>query len=200
MNVWRAKTGKPVGETRQGVLSPTQLIGACGDLWCVFTRTDTEREHQPGWEQLATWAPKLLLIAAAASSYGLNIAHAPATAAARTIAALPPTALVTTEVVLMVIVRRAAAYRALGLAAEQSQSGQPTPVKTGQARTRRDLHAQTRELADAWDASGRQVTGADLARELGTSTRHGRRLLAVHRAAVNASTNDPQPTEEVESR
>lgn len=163
------------------------FVGACGDLWCALTRTVTDRGS--GWEQVTVWAPKLLLVAAATASYGLNVAHAPATSAARTVAALPPTALVVTEVVLMLIVRRAAAYRTLQLT--NPEFDRPWPGDTEQVGTVRDLRAETGRLVDAWQAHGRQLTGTDLARQLGTSARHARRLLAAHRAA--ASTNDRQP-------
>lgn len=88
----------------------------------------------------------------------------------------------------MVIVRRAGRYRALRLnAAAQLEVAGPAQPVTG-----RDLHAETERLVAVWEAHGRQVTGADLARPLGTSTRHGRRLLAAHRAG-DATANDWQP-------
>ncbi|MGH8886273.1 MAG: hypothetical protein ACRDYX_14065 [Egibacteraceae bacterium] len=116
-------------------------------------RTDARSDDGFGWEQLADWAPKLLLIAAAAGSYGLNIAHAPPTAPARTVAALPPTALVVTEVVLMVIARRAARYRALRLTVGRPGTEQPESA-IGQAKTVPDLRAETDRLVAAWDAAG----------------------------------------------
>jgi len=171
------------------------FVGACGDLWCALTRTEADRGS--GWEQATVWAPKLLLIAAAAASYGLNIAHAPASSAARTVAALPPTALVVTEVVLMLIVRRAAAYRTLRLTVQHLGPGQSQSGDIEGAGAVRDLRAETGRLVDTWQARGRQLTGTDLARQLGTSPRHARRLLAAHRATASTTNRQPSHKDEV---
>ncbi len=90
------------------------FIGSCGDLFFALTRTALEQDWRG---RVVTWSPKLLLIAAAAGSYGLNIAHASATPAARVVAALPPTALVVTEIILMIVIRGAATLRAARIAA-----------------------------------------------------------------------------------
>ncbi|MGH8895645.1 MAG: DUF2637 domain-containing protein [Egibacteraceae bacterium] len=134
------------------------FIGSCGDLWCALTRTDAE----DGWRRMAAWSPKLLLVAAAAGSYGLNIAHAPATAPARVVAALPPTALVVTEVVLMFIVRRAARFRTARLAMD-TEAPAPPPI------AHRDLRAEARQLITARETHGSKVNGTELARQLGTA-------------------------------
>jgi Protein of unknown function (DUF2637) len=173
------------------------FIGACGDLFFALVRTGVEQD----WRGRAmVWSPKLLLIAAAVGSFGLNIAHAPATPAARVVAALPPTALVVTEIILMIVIRGAATLRAARIAAglvtvtrdgdadlEQEQPATPA----GQpAEADRDLRAQARELIGGWQAAGVAVTGAQLAAQLSTSPRHGRRLLAEYRASHTAVSNN----------
>lgn len=67
----------------------------------------------------------------------------------------------------------------------------PPEQLAGPARpaTERDLHAETEQLVADRLAAGRSITGTDLARQLGTSARHGRRLLAAHRGAVDATSN-----------
>lgn len=128
-------------------------------------------------------------------------AHAPPTGPARTVAALPPTALVVTEVVLMVIVRRAARYRILRLTGDAQHSYQQLkPAGSAQLTTGRDLHAEARQLIAIWQADGLQITGADLARQLGTSARHGRRLLAAYRAGIGANSNGRQPERPINAR
>lgn len=176
------------------------FIGACGDLFFALTRTTVEQD----WRGRAgTWSPKLLLIAAAAGSYGLNIAHAPATPAARVVAALPPTALVVTEIILMIVIRGAATLRAVRIAAglvTVTADGHADPeqerpaASAGQpAEAERDLRAQARELINDWQAAGVAVTGAQLATQLGTSPRHGRRLLAEYRANHTAVSSNGDP-------
>jgi hypothetical protein len=164
------------------------FIGSCGDLWCALTRTDAE----DGWRRITAWSPKLLLIAAAAGSYGLNIAHAPATAPARVVAALPPTALVVTEVVLMFIVRRAAHFRTARLAIG-TESPASTPI------AQRDLRAEARQLIAARERLGLKVNGTELANQLGTSARHGRRLLAEYRVEGAATSPNGHGSDDSES-
>jgi hypothetical protein len=161
------------------------FIGSCGDLWYALTRSDAE----DGWHRIAAWSPKLLLIAAAAGSYGLNIAHAPATVPARVVAALPPTALVVTEIVLMFIVRRAVHFRTARLAID-TEALAPTPI--GQ----RDLRTKAHQLIAAHQTRGHQINGTELARQLGTSARHGRRLLAEYRAEAAAVSPNGENSEE----
>lgn len=169
------------------------FIGACGDLFFALTRTAIDQDWRG---RVVVWSPKLLLIAAAAGSYGLNIAHAPATPAARVVAALPPTALVVTEIILMIVIRGAATLRAARIAAgliTVTEDSDPDPeqeesaTQAGRpAETDRDLRAQARELIGGWQAAGMAVTGTQLAAQLGTSPRHGRRLLAEYRASHTA--------------
>ena len=142
------------------------FIGACADLWAALTRTHTTTR---GWTaRLAGLSPKALLVAAAAASYGLNIAHAPPTVPARVVAALPPTALVVSEIIVMLVIRQAAHLRL-------------THTVTRSAAEGGDVKARAWRLLAAWDAAGISVNGTQLAAELGTSPRHGRRLIADYR-------------------
>jgi hypothetical protein len=50
-----------------------------------------------------------------------------------------------------------------------------------------DLQAHAREIYEAHKAAGRRMSGAALGRQLGTSERHGRRLLAEFRAKDEGS-------------
>jgi hypothetical protein len=50
-----------------------------------------------------------------------------------------------------------------------------------------DLQARAREIYEAHKAAGRRMSGAALGRQLGTSERHGRRLLAEFRAKDEGS-------------
>jgi Protein of unknown function (DUF2637) len=169
------------------------FVGACGDLWHTLTQTGCDQ--RPGWEHAGCWAPKGLLITAAAASYTLNIAHAPPTLAARTIAALAPTALVITEITLMLVVRAAAGHRTLRLTSTQPQPGQPTPSQPARPDTARDLRAEACRLLTEAQASGQPLSGAGLARQLGTSARHGRRLLAAYRTTTTVTDGrDPAGT------
>jgi hypothetical protein len=144
------------------------FIGSAADLWLALTRTpdDTARLR---W--LDGLAPKALLVSAASASYGLNTAHAPATWPARTVAAPPPTALVVTELLLLFIVRRAV----------RLHTTQPDPSETAPAAPKAGS-ADPAQVIATLQARGVNVNGTAVARELGTSARHGRRLLARYRA------------------
>lgn len=181
------------------------FIGACGDLFFALTRTVIDQDWRG---RVVVWSPKLLLIAAAVGSYGLNIAHAPAAPAARVVAALPPTALVITEIILMIVVRGAATLRAARIAAglvtvtgdgdQDSEQEQPVTPAGRPAEADRDLRAQAHESIRGWQAAGVAVTGAQLAAQLGTSPRHGRRLLAEYRAThTPVSSNGDHPYAEM---
>jgi len=50
-----------------------------------------------------------------------------------------------------------------------------------------DLQAQAQQVYEAHKAAGRRMSGAALGRQLGTSERHGRRLLAEFRAKEEGS-------------
>jgi len=50
-----------------------------------------------------------------------------------------------------------------------------------------DLHVPARQIYEAHQAMGRRVSGAELARQLGSSERHGRRLLAEFRTRDEGS-------------
>jgi len=150
------------------------FIGACADLWTALTRTPTSTR---GWTaRLAGLGPKALLVAAAAASYGLNIAHAPPTVPARVVAALPPTALVVSEIIVMLVIRQAAHLRLTHTP--------PTVRREGEGG---DVKARAWRLLAAWDAAGIAVNGTQLAAELGTSPRHGRRLIADYRHTLPAA-------------
>jgi len=83
-------------------------VATGADLW--FAVGTSQRQ----WWELA-W-PKLLLAGAAAVSFILNVAHAKHTWPARGVAALAPAALLLSVELLMLVVRRAAALRALRFA------------------------------------------------------------------------------------
>jgi hypothetical protein len=65
--------------------------------------------------------------------------------------------------------------------------GPPVYGRTARSGPTTSLQARAQQIyANHW-AAGRQVSGAELARQLGTSERHGRRLLAEVRTAVEGS-------------
>jgi hypothetical protein len=107
------------------------FVASAADLW--FAATGTGRAAAGAWQRLVAALPKLLLAVAAGGSFALNVAHAPAHLGARTIAALPPVALVLTFEILLVIVRRAVAARVARLTAQHPAgvaSGQPAETRT----------------------------------------------------------------------
>jgi hypothetical protein len=76
----------------------------------------------------------------------------------------------------------------LGLAGRGSDT--PGPDVTNQAAMsgpQADLQARALQIYEAHKATGRRMSGAALGRQLGTSERHGRRLLAEFRAKEEGS-------------
>jgi len=83
------------------------IVATGADLWFVTTA-----RQRKWWEVI--W-PKLLLCGAALVSFILNVAHADHNWAARGVAAIPPAALVLGVELLMMVLRRATALRAMRL-------------------------------------------------------------------------------------
>ena len=83
------------------------IVATGADLWFVTTA-----RQRKWWEII--W-PKLLLFGAALVSFILNVAHADHNWAARGVAAIPPAALVLGVELLMMVLRRATALRAMRL-------------------------------------------------------------------------------------
>jgi len=86
------------------------IVATGADLWFVTTA-----RQRKWWEII--W-PKLLLFGAALVSFILNVAHADHNWAARGVAAIPPAALVLGVELLMMVLRRATALRAMRLQEE----------------------------------------------------------------------------------
>jgi hypothetical protein len=75
--------------------------------------------------------------------------------------------------------------RVAGHGADMTGPAPDSPV--AMAGPERDLHGRARQLYKEYQAAGRRVSGAGLARRLGTSERHGRRLLAEFRTEDEGS-------------
>jgi hypothetical protein len=141
------------------------------------------------WDAWYAWA---LIAAATCVSVAINVAHAPATHAARLVAALPPVALLLAVELLMILARRCLAHAT----ASQAQPGAPQPEAAA-------LEAHTAALADrtgAGDARAAvaalvvqeragarpRLTGKQVAGLVGVKERRAQVLLREVRA------NDPQ--------
>jgi hypothetical protein len=192
------------------------FVASAADLW--FAATGTTRAAQGWWQHLVAALPKLLLAVAAGGSFALNVAHAPAHLGARTIAALPPAALVLTFEILLVIVRRAVAARVARLGAHHASvlvsaqppgtrtsarvgttqpapSRPPTPTSAGVGGGRRG-QATAERLAEvrALYLDGVTVAG-EIARRLNLPPSTTRRLLAVVKRDLASSQHPPGPGE-----
>lgn len=130
----------------------------------------------------ATWYPWMLLVLFFAFSVLGNAVHANAQhgvprltpLAAALVSAVPPVAL-------------GLAFHLLLRMVAPERPGAPLR-SLEPATTERDLQAAARELIDGASRTGSRLTGATLARTLGISDRHGRRLLA-NLVAVRESTD-----------
>ena len=137
-----------------------------------------------------------------AASVAFNIAHAPGRPVARLVFAMAPVALVLTTHLLMQQLtwrlqpaassaaqlpngdpqpdmpsRPAVTTKAIG-----SPAGPIRPSPADSSGPEADMEARARHIYQQHHSAGRRLSGAALAREIGASDRHGRRLLAVFRA------------------
>jgi hypothetical protein len=134
------------------------FVASAADLWC--SATGATRTADGLGQRAIAWLPKALLGLAAAGSFALNVAHAPAHLGARVVAGLAPAALVLTFEILMMVVRRAVAARVTRLSAHlPGASEQPPVTRTSSITPRRD---QRRAIAT--QTSGRRRTAATGAR------------------------------------
>jgi hypothetical protein len=154
-----------------------------------------------------------------AASVAFNIAHAPDRPVAQLVFAMAPVALVLTTHLLMQqlawhqppatssAAKPASADRQPDMSASPAGPGRSTEHMTGHIRPNAvdmsgpepDMETRARQIYQQYRSAGRRLSGAALAREIGTSDRHGRRLVAVFRAedyaAVDgngAAANDQQ--------
>ena len=102
------------------------LVATCADLWCSATRTG----HEPKWQRIVLWWPKLLLAAAVMASFAFNVGHAKPDLGNRAVAAMPPVALVVSFELLMFITRRAIAARVARLQVATTTSDHPPTTAT----------------------------------------------------------------------
>jgi Protein of unknown function (DUF2637) len=133
------------------------FVASAADLWISATGAT----HTAGGlaQRAVAWLPKALLGLAAAGSFALNVAHAPAHLGARVVAGLAPAALVLTFEILMMIVRRAVAARVARLSAHQpGASERPPTTRTSSITARREQ----RPAAAAPTSSRRRPTAADV--------------------------------------
>src|SRR5919201_5360167 len=88
------------------------FVAQCADLWLSLTHPRISGWSAGAWARRGLLlSPKLLLASAAAGSFWLNVEHARPVLGARVVAALPPTALVVGFELLMLVARRAVAFR-----------------------------------------------------------------------------------------
>jgi hypothetical protein len=127
------------------------------------------------------WYAWALIAGATAASVAINVAHAPDRQAAQLVAALPPVALLLSVELLMLVARRCLADRTAptSAAAAQVRAGIAGPVAPLDTRTRVLL------LLEQEQTSGRQLTGRQVAAELGVSTRRAQELLRELRPTRN---------------
>jgi hypothetical protein len=143
-----------------------------------------------------------------AASVAFNIAHAPDRPVARLVFAMAPVALVLTTHLLMQQLtwrqhqpaassapeeanpdyRPGMSASPAGLIASIEHKAEPIrPTAADMCGPKPDLEARAREIYQQHHSARRRLSGAALAREIGTSERHGRRLLAVFRAEDEGS-------------
>jgi hypothetical protein len=127
------------------------------------------------------WYAWALIAGATAASVAINVAHAPDRQAAQLVAALPPVALLLSVELLMLVARRCLADRTAPASAATAHdravaASEVAPLDT---RTRVLL------LLEHEQTSGRQLTGRQVAAELGVSTRRAQELLRELRPTLN---------------
>jgi hypothetical protein len=77
----------------------------------------------------------------------------------------------------------------LGMADNEADTARPEDETLAtMSRREVDLHTRARQIYRAYQATGKRLSGAALAHQLGTSDRHGRRLLAEFRIRDEGST------------
>ena len=171
----------------QGVFAPLAwLWPLVVDGFIVVASLSVVRAVADGRRATYPW---LLVLAFSGISVAFNVVHAAPTLVARLVAAIPPAALVLSFELLMRQVRAA-----LGTAPHAARAARaPVPVRrpdqavleprppaalaAASPTSESPLVDRARQICVAARDSGRRVTGAVVARELGISDGYGRRLL-----------------------
>jgi hypothetical protein len=142
-----------------------------------------------------------------AASVAFNVAHAPDRPVAQLVFAMAPVALVlTTHLLMQQLTWRhhqpvnsapepehldhqpdMSASSAEPSGSREHVAGQIRPSPADRSGPAPDLEARARQIYRQHRSAGRRLSGAALAREVGTSDRHGRRLVAVFRGEDEGS-------------
>jgi hypothetical protein len=142
------------------------------------------------WDAWYAWA---LIAAATCVSVAINVAHAPATHAARLVAALPPVALLLAVELLMILARRCLAHATApqaqaGAADAHAAAAEAHPAALAGRTGAGDARAAVAELVAQERAGARpRLTGRQVAALVGVKERRAQVLLREYRTNHNQS-------------